>query len=110
MNWAALAYQASVSTIARWQQRATYLAGDPALDEPLTRAPLPAAGAAEAPVVPPRRLAIYYGWPSLVNESYGDPTRAAAVFASFDLVVFGDGLEHPTHGDHDRHAAIIERL
>src|SRR5947207_11246180 len=39
------------------------------------------------------RLAIYYGYPSLVEQSAGDVGRAAAVFAQYDIVVLGDGLE-----------------
>jgi hypothetical protein len=42
-----------------------------------------------------RRLAIYYGIPSLVNGAQGDTVRAAAVFGEYDVVVFGDGLEFP---------------
>jgi hypothetical protein len=42
-----------------------------------------------------RRLAIYYGIPSLVNGAQGDRVRAAAVFGEYDVVVFGDGLEFP---------------
>lgn len=41
----------------------------------------------------PARLAIYYGYPSLVNGSGGDIKAAAAIFADYDVVVFGDGLE-----------------
>jgi hypothetical protein len=41
----------------------------------------------------PQRLAIYYGIPSLVNGAAGQADRAAAVFAEYDIVVFGDGLE-----------------
>jgi hypothetical protein len=41
----------------------------------------------------PERLAIYYGYPSLVNGSGGDVQRAASVFAGYDAVVLGDGLE-----------------
>ena len=41
----------------------------------------------------PKRLAIYYGIPSLVNGAAGDVGRAAAAFAEYDLVVFGDGLQ-----------------
>ncbi|MFY9226836.1 MAG: hypothetical protein WAQ98_29440 [Blastocatellia bacterium] len=41
----------------------------------------------------PPRLAIYYGFPSLVNGAKGDLTIATNVFASYDIVVFGDGLE-----------------
>lgn len=41
----------------------------------------------------PARLAIYYGYPSLVNGSHGDVEKAAGVFAGYDVVVLGDGLE-----------------
>jgi len=41
------------------------------------------------------RLAIYYGYPSLVEQSAGDIARAAAVFGEYDAIVFGDGLELP---------------
>ena len=39
------------------------------------------------------RLAIYYGYPTLVNGAAGDLDRAAEAFARYDVVVFGDGLE-----------------
>ena len=42
---------------------------------------------------PPQRLAIYYGFPSLVNGSKGDVGKAAQVFSRYDVVVLGDGLE-----------------
>jgi len=42
---------------------------------------------------PPKRLAIYYGYPSLVEGAAGDLTRATDAFARYDLIVFGDGLE-----------------
>ena len=69
--------------------------------------------------VPPARLAIYYGIPSLVNGAGGDVERAARVFASYDVVVFGDGLQYdspratgPSAGpvEHERTLAIIRRL
>jgi hypothetical protein len=40
-----------------------------------------------------QKLAIFYGYPSLVNSSRGDGEKAAAVFAPYDVVVWGDGLE-----------------
>jgi hypothetical protein len=42
---------------------------------------------------PPQRLAIYYGYPSLVNGAQGDIERALAHFSGYDVLVFGDGLE-----------------
>src|SRR5205807_1850216 len=41
----------------------------------------------------PQRLAIYYGYPSLVEDARGDIARVAAIFGDYDVVVFGDGLE-----------------
>jgi hypothetical protein len=46
-----------------------------------------------AAVSPPQRLAIYYGYPSLVEGAAGDVTRAVRTFAEYDTIVFGDGLE-----------------
>ena len=43
----------------------------------------------------PVRLAIYYGYPSLVNGSNGSEEKAARVFSQYDAVVLGDGLEFP---------------
>jgi hypothetical protein len=69
--------------------------------------------------VPPARLAIYYGIPSLVNGAGGDVEHAARVFAEYDVVVFGDGLQYdalrpagPSAGpvEHQRTRAIIRRL
>ena len=62
------------------------------------------------PVKVPKYLAIYYGWPSLVDNSQGDVTKASDVFQKFDLIVFGDGIWKPTHGDHNKTQAIIGNL
>jgi len=48
-----------------------------------------------APATTPARLAIYYGYPSLVNEANGDVAKAASLFSAYDVVIFGDGLEFP---------------
>jgi hypothetical protein len=48
-----------------------------------------------APARIPARLAIYYGYPSLVNGSNGDMEKAARVFSAYDVVVWGDGIEFP---------------
>jgi len=39
------------------------------------------------------KLAIYYGYPTLINKSAGDLDKAAAAFAQYDVIVLGDGLE-----------------
>jgi len=50
---------------------------------------------APAPARIPARLAIYYGYPSLVNGSNGDMEKAASIFSAYDVVVWGDGIEFP---------------
>jgi hypothetical protein len=41
----------------------------------------------------PKRLAIYYGYPSVVNGAAGDVEKAISVFSKYNLVVLGDGVE-----------------
>lgn len=49
---------------------------------------------------PPARLAIYYGYPSLINGAASHISAAAAQLAAYDIVVLGDGLEFRDHPDH----------
>src|SRR4051812_44569564 len=58
----------------------------------------------------PERLAIYYGYPSLVNGAGGDIGRAAAIFVNYDHIVWGDGLELDSHPANSPLAAERERL
>ena len=69
----------------------------------------------------PAAVAIYYGYPSLVNGASGDIDRAAATFADYDVVVLGDGLQFPDvdprrrppgpgADEHRRSRAIVTRL
>lgn len=58
----------------------------------------------------PGRLAIYHGFPSLVNASGGDPAAATAVFKEYDIVVLGDGLQDAAHPDHANTTALIANL
>ena len=53
-----------------------------------------------------QKLAIYYGWPSAVNATFTVPL-AAAVFAKYNIVVWGAGLEDASHPDHANSIAII---
>lgn len=65
----------------------------------------------------PARLAIYYGYPSLVNQSQGDVEKAAAVFGAYDVVVLGDGIEFPDkkagrtpEGDPEEHQKALRMM
>jgi hypothetical protein len=60
------------------------------------------------------RLAIYYGYPSLINSAKGDVEKAASVFSAYDVVVLGDGLEFPDRqpghnppGDPEEHQKVL---
>lgn len=54
----------------------------------------------------PKKLAIFYGWPSVVNGSPDVPT-AVSHYQNYDQVVFGQGIEDPAHGDHVNTQNII---
>ncbi len=58
----------------------------------------------------PKRLGIYYGWPSLVQGANGNLSSAIETFNQFDLIVFGDGIASPSHGDHNNTQIIIQAL
>ena len=65
---------------------------------------LPAAAGAQG--LRPKSLLIYYGYPTSINSTFAVPA-AAAVFGSYDYVVWGDGLDNPAHADHANAVAII---
>ena len=44
----------------------------------------------------PQRLAVYYGYPSLINGAHGDLATVVAQLSPFDVIVLGDGLEFNT--------------
>ena len=63
----------------------------------------------------PARLAIYYGYPSLVSAANGDVEKAAGVFSKYDVVVLGAGLEFPDRqigryppGDPQEHQKVLK--
>ncbi|MFD0715433.1 hypothetical protein [Paenibacillus sp. GCM10027626] len=53
---------------------------------------------------------IYYGYPSSVNGSGGDVSKAIDAFKKFDLIVFGDDLKEPNHSDNAKTRQIIAGL
>ena len=55
------------------------------------------------------KLLIYYGYPSLVNAA-SNINQAAQIYSEYDLVVFGAGLEVPTHPDHANLVTIIRLM
>ena len=65
---------------------------------------------ASSPVKVPERLAVYYGWPSYVQNSKGNVIEAIKWFKQFDLIVLGDGIWKSSHGDHAKTKVIIKVL
>ncbi len=59
--------------------------------------------------IEPKKLLIYYGWPSSINGTFNN-TLAAAEFGQYDYIVLGDGLQSISHGDHSNTVAIITEL
>jgi hypothetical protein len=57
-------------------------------------------------LTPPKKLAIYYGWPNTVKD--WTVAGAVSVFKEYDIVVFGAGLEDSSHGDHQNTKDIID--
>jgi len=57
--------------------------------------------------ITPKKLAIYYSYPSLVNGASGNISTAVDVFSQYDLLVFGDGLQDPSHPDYSNTVAIV---
>jgi hypothetical protein len=61
------------------------------------------------PTRPAYKLMIYYGFPSLLN---GIPSLAgvAQALSEYDVIVFGDGIQDPTHPDHANLQTIMDEL
>lgn len=57
--------------------------------------------------LPPKKLAIYYGWPIAVNLAW-TVAGAITVFNDYDIVVFGAGLEDPSHPQYASTKDIID--
>jgi hypothetical protein len=64
----------------------------------------------EANASNPKRLLIYYGWPSYINGSNGQPYVAANQFSPYDYVVLGKDLELGDHPDHFNTCLIVDAL
>lgn len=60
----------------------------------------------------PDRLLIYYGWLNAFNSAaHGwDNEKVAQELAQYELIVLGDGLQHPGHGDYTNTLIILARL
>lgn len=55
----------------------------------------------------PKKLAFYYGWPSIVNSNECNVGNGICAFRDYDIVVLGQGLENFEHQDHQNTVRII---
>ena len=60
--------------------------------------------------ITPKKLCIYFSYPSLINGSNGNITSAVNVFKAYNQVVFGKTLELNSHPDHNKTISIIAQL
>ena len=60
----------------------------------------------------PRDLLVYYGWPSAFNsaENQWNLDKVSQDMARYGLIVLGQGLEDPGHGDHTSTVQIIQKV
>jgi hypothetical protein len=60
----------------------------------------------------PLDLLIYYGWLNAFNSAVNgnNNERVAQDFAKYGVLVFGDGLQNPSHGDYANTIIIIPRI
>jgi hypothetical protein len=72
---------------------------------------LPPSSVKDIPTAP-KKLCLYYGYPSAVQGSGGNTTIAAAYFAQFDIIVFADTLSATInpHPDHLNTITIINKI
>lgn len=60
----------------------------------------------------PRDMLLYYGWPNSFNSADNgwDNEKVAQDMAKYAIVVFGNGVADPSHGDYANTCIIIPRL
>ena len=60
----------------------------------------------------PKDLLVYYGWLNSFNSDVNswNNEKVAQDMAKYNLVVFGDGIEAPSHGDYANTQVIIPRI
>lgn len=57
-------------------------------------------------------ILIYYGWPNSFNSANNgwDNEKVAQDMAKYDLIVLGDGVQDPSHGDYANSSVIVPRV
>lgn len=60
----------------------------------------------------PKDLLIYYGWLNSFNSAQNgwDNEKVAQDMAKYKMIIFGDGIQNPSHGDYSNTSVIIPRI
>ncbi|MEN0046375.1 MAG: hypothetical protein AAF806_04855 [Bacteroidota bacterium] len=58
----------------------------------------------------PSELAVYYGYPSLINGSNSNIADAVEVYSNYDIVIFPQDVELEEHPEHENAEDIIQAL
>lgn len=60
----------------------------------------------------PKNLLIYYGWTNSFNSARNqwDNEKVAQDMVRYDMIVLGNGIQDPSHGDYTNSLTIINRL
>lgn len=68
----------------------------------------------ETPMLPskPKNMLIYYGWLNAFNSAANqwNNEKVAQELAKYDILVFGDGVQSPSHGDYSNTQVILPRI
>jgi hypothetical protein len=66
----------------------------------------------EAHYIRPKDLLIYYGWINSFNSATNgwDNEKVAQEMATYGIVVLGDGVQDPGHGDYSNTQTVIARI
>jgi Fascin domain len=58
----------------------------------------------------PRKLLVYQGYPSLIENADGSLAEAARTFSRYEYVILGHGLEEATHPAHDTTRTVLANI
>ena len=60
----------------------------------------------------PLNMLLYYGWINSFNSSVNgwSNENVAKDMAKYDIIIFGDGVENPAHGDYANTTTVIARI
>ena len=58
---------------------------------------------------PIEKVLLYYGYPIAINNVW-NVEDAVSIYQTYDIVIFGDTYQNPTHSEYESTVAIIQKL